>query len=574
MNRFNAAALCLLLAAGCGESTSTPNGMPPVAKGNEAVFLSGARFIAGDGSAPIENSAVVVYEGKIHHVGKVGEIFAPSGSEQKTGLEDYTIMPMIVNLSAYPGLSGAGDFSPKDYDLQRLTSDLNRYAYYGVSAVAGGGDTDGLAFQVRDDQKAGKATGAQLFTSGRGIAAKGGSSFLGNVPIRVGNGDEARKAVGEIADRKADFILLWADGMNADAAAALVDEAHKRSLKVLADAPTLAEAKEVVKAGVDVLVGSVRDREVDEEFISLLKEKKVSLAPALSSIEARFVYMDKPRWLGESAMREAYPSALYAILGDSVTINEIRRDPQTPVFREQFATAKKNLKKLADGGVTIAFASGSGLPYTFPGYFEHRELELMVDAGLSPMDVIKAASASSAAALGAADLGALTPGKKANFMIVPDPIGDIKNTRETYEVWINGKQVDRIDLKRNAEVKVKGITQADRDRDRAIQTQEQIKAIEDKMPHYGNKQFVLAQQPTQVTAGVTIQTPRHSSVSKSGGPPYRVTVTKPGARAEDLRAFYAETLPGWKAAGGCWERSSFKICPEASAGQIVLTITQ
>jgi hypothetical protein len=182
---------------------------------------------------------------------------------------------------------------------------------------------------------------------------------------------------------------------------------------------------------------------------------------------------------------------------------------------------------------------------------------------------------SSAAALGAADLGALTVGKKANFMIVPDPIGDIKNTRETYEVWIAGKQVDRIDLKRNAEVKVKGITQEQRNIERQIQTQEAIAAAEAKLPHYGNKQFVLATSGTNVMPGVTIQTPRHSNVTKSGGPPYKVTVSMPGAKAEDLRAFYSETLPGWRSAGGCWEKApSFKICPEASAGQIVLTITQ
>jgi imidazolonepropionase-like amidohydrolase len=577
MNRLNAAALCLLLAAGCkGAASKSTVVIPPIPIPNEATFLSGARFIAGDGSAPIENAAVILYEGKIHHVGKVGEVFAPQGSDQKTGLEDYSIMPMIVNLSAYPGLSGAGKFSTKDYELKRLTSDLNRYAYYGVIAVAAGGDTGGLAFDVRNDQKAGKATGAQLFTSGRGIAANGGSSLLGNVPFRVTSEDEARKAVGELADRKADVIVLWADGMKADTAAALIDEAHKRKLKVFADVPRLVEAKEVVKAGADALVASVRDREVDDEFISLLKEKKVALAPALSSIEARFVYMDKPAWLGESAMREAYPSALYAILGDTVTINEIKRDEQTPVFRQQFETAKKNLKKLADGGVTIAFASGSGLPYTFPGYFEHRELELMVSAGLSPMDVIKAASASSAAALGASDLGALIPGKKANFMIVPDPIGDIKKTREAYEIWINGKQVDRVDLKRNADVKVEGITQAARAADLKRQQDDARKKAEDLLPHYGNGQFVRAESALDVTPGLRIQTPRHSTVTKTASAPFRVTVSYTGKKAEDLRAFYAETLKiaGWTTAGNCWEKTPFKICPEASAGQIILNVTQ
>src|SRR5204863_2067197 len=126
------------------------------------------------------------------------------------------------------------------------------------------------------------ATGALLHTSGRGIAAKGGSEILGNIPFLVASEDEARKAVNELADRKADVIMLWANGMKGATAAAVVDEAHKHKLKVLADAPGLSGAKELVKAGVDGLVGSVREGDVDDELSSLMKETKVSLPPAFS----------------------------------------------------------------------------------------------------------------------------------------------------------------------------------------------------------------------------------------------------------------------------------------------------
>ena len=129
---------------------------------------------------------------------------------------------------------------------------------------------------------------------------------MGGIPSLVGNEEEARKAVGELADRKADVIVLWANGMKAATAAAVIDEAHKHKLKVLADAPELSEAKDVVKAGVDALIGSIRDHDVDDELVSLMKDKKVSLAPALSSLEARSPTIDKPRWRGDSAMREVY----------------------------------------------------------------------------------------------------------------------------------------------------------------------------------------------------------------------------------------------------------------------------
>jgi imidazolonepropionase-like amidohydrolase len=494
--------------------------------------------------------------------------------------EGKTIIPMMINLNAYPGLSMAGEFSPKDYSREFLSADLNRYAYYGVAAVAAGGDSDGLAFQVRDEQRQGKATGALLYTSGRGIAAKGGSGLLGNVPLLVGSEEEARKAVGELADLKADVLMLWANGMKAATSAAVIDEAHKRNIKVFADAPSLAEAKDVVKAGVDALVASVRENDVDDELISLMKEKKVSLAPSLSSLEARFIYIDKPRWRGESAMQEVYPPQLSAYLGNDIFISQLKRKPETETFRRQFDTASKNLKKMADAGVTIAFASGSGMPYTFPGYFEHHELELMAAAGMPAMDIIKAASLSSAAALGAADLGALTVGKTANFLVLSDDATkEISATKGIDEVWINGLEVDRKELTRKFEIKVRGITQDDIAKEKNLRELEARDAAEAKEKHYGNGKFVLAKPATTVATGLTIQTPRRSTVTKSGGPPYQLTVSMPGAAAADLRAFYAETLSSWTNAGGCWERpvpgqdgKKFRACAEPSAGRIVLNI--
>jgi imidazolonepropionase-like amidohydrolase len=276
---------------------------------------------------PIEEATMIIENGVITQIGKKKEFYAPKGS-LPIELDGKTIVPLFVNLHAYPGLSNLGEFGAKNYKRESLGADLNRYGYYGVGAVLAAGDSDGLAFQLRDELREGKATGAMLYTSGRGIAAKGSSGIMGNIPTLVSGGDDARKAVAELADRNVDAIVLWANGMKADAANAVIDEAHKRKLKVFADAPTLAEAKSLVKADVDALISSVRDQEVDDEFIALMKDKKKPIAAALTALESKFMYADKLPWLGEQAMREVYPSGLTAYLVDPVVVNKFKRNPQ------------------------------------------------------------------------------------------------------------------------------------------------------------------------------------------------------------------------------------------------------
>jgi imidazolonepropionase-like amidohydrolase len=578
MNRLNAAALCLLLAAGCGDSTGSTDTKGGAER--DVTFVSGALLIPGDGSAPIEEATMIIENGMITQLGKKREFFAPKGS-LPVELEGKTIAPLLVNLHAYPGLGGVQSFGADNYKRESLAADLNHYAYYGVGAVLAGGDSDGLAVQLRDEQRAGSESGALLFTSGRGIAARGSSGMMGNIPLLVGNEGEARKAVAELADRKVDAIVLWAEGMRPEAATAVIDEAHKRELKVFADAPNLAEAKNLVRANVDALISSVRDREVDTELASMMSEKKIPIAPALTALEARFVYGDSPRWLGESTMREVYPTPISAYLADPVIVYQFKRDSRSEAYRQEFETASSNLKKLADAGVPVAFGTGSGQRNTFPGYFEHREMELMVDAGLSPMDVITAATSVSANLLGAADLGALAVGKRGAFIVfASNPIEDITASKGIDTIYLRGERAERVSMIQNTGMNIPRVTPEDRARDAELRRQDAQQAAEAKMPHYGNGKFVLGTS-VNVAPGLTIQTPRRSKATTApGGPPYRVTVSIQASGA-DLRAFYADVLAvgKWSVAGNCWERAHplqagkrFRLCAEPSPNQIVLNI--
>jgi hypothetical protein len=385
-----------------------------------------------------------------------------------------------------------------------------------------------------------------------------------------------------LATDKAAAIKLWMDDGNgkgaklkADAYEAAIEEAHKRNLKVVAEVTDLADAKDLVKAGVDGFVSSIRDKEVDDALISAMKEKNVFLAPALTAAESKFVYADKPDWLGEQTMREVYPAQLMGYLLDPVSINKYKRLPDLGELRSQYATAVKNLKKLSAGGVKIALGTDSGAAATYPGYFELREMMLMADAGMAPMDVIKAATSTPAAILGLNDLGTIAVGKTGDFLSMPNnPLDKMSNVKDIGMLYLNGSEQERSALVQNIKINTDAIriTKADRQADAQAEAQAQKDAQIAKMKHYGK----LPAGKSVFVRGQAIPTPLESKADSKSGPPDKVTVSVK-ASAADLRGFYAEALAAykWNTAGNCWEKESpaRRLCLDAGANSAVITIT-
>jgi imidazolonepropionase-like amidohydrolase len=573
------AVACLL--AGCGSDASKAGNEAGAASGNSSFFY-GARMIPGDGSAPIDNANFVVTDGKIVMIGKKGEVTPPKGSAE-VDLSGRTLTPTFINLQAQPGMNNGAQYGPKNYNRDSVTADLARYEYYGTIAVmTAGTDSGDLAASVRSEIKDGKTKGAMLYTAGRGIAAKGGGpSALSQVTIQIGSAADAKRAVSDLVDAKVDAVKLWMDDGNGkgaklkpDAYQAVIDEAHKHNLKVFAEVYELADAKDLVKAGVDGLVNSIRDKEVDDALISSMKEKNVFLSPALTANEAKFIYADKPEWLGEQTMREVFPARLSGYLMDDVVVNRFRRNPEIGAYRQAYATALKNLKKLADGGVTIALGTNSGAADTYPGYFELREMIAMADAGMQPMDVIKSATSIPAAILGAKDLGVLAVGKTADFLAMPNsPLEKMSNIKDVGILYIGGSEQSRTDLIQNIHVDSAAltITADQRKADQQKGAEEAQEAADAKLPHYGTK-FPLNPGSDHLH-GVAIPSPLHSKHSVSGD---RVTVTYPKASAADLKDFYEKVLTGpykFTASGNCFEKDGKKACVEASNGSATVTVT-
>jgi imidazolonepropionase-like amidohydrolase len=124
---------------------------------------------------------------------------------------------------------------------------------------------------------------------------------------------------------------------------------------------------------------------------------------------------------------------------------KIKANPGTARARQQFDQALRNLKLLSDRGVMIAMGTDSGTGTgRWQGYFEHVEMELMVTAGMTPMQTLVAATGNAAKVMRIdGELGTLQPGRRADFVVLTaDPLADIKNTRTIESVWIDGRRID------------------------------------------------------------------------------------------------------------------------------------
>ena len=585
MRRYTQSAIGMMLLcflAGCSSEASKDETKASTAPASDVTFFSGARLIPGDGTAATENASFIVENGKFASIGKKEDVKPPKGAA-RVDLEGRTVMPVLINLHGHVGLNSGASFSPKNYTRESVLADLSRYAYYGVAAVAVlGSDAGDTALQIRDEQRQGKTGGAQLFTAGRGITAKGGGpAALGDIPIQVSTEADARKAVRDQAAKKVDFIKIWVDDnmgrvpkLKPELYRAIIDEAHKNSLRAVAHVFYLADAKDLVKSGIDGLVHSIRDREVDGELISMMKEKNVFLVPTLTGHESQFIYADRPSWLGEQAMREVYPAQLSAYLANDVVVNRFKRNAELPQLRQQYSTAEQNLKKMAAAGVRVGFGTDSGSADTYPGYFELREMELMAAAGMPAMDVIKAATSVSAGVLGLHNIGTLAVGKNADFLALSNnPLEKMRSMKDIATIYKNGAEMDRPSMIQNITINVPKITDKDRAEDAALQAEAARIAAEAKLDHYGK--FVLG--PSANVRSMAVPTPKGSRADVKTGPPDRITISF-RASAVELREFYAKALPKyrWQPNGSCWERphpSSSKaevLCVETSSPNTAL----
>lgn len=414
----------LLLAAVLATSLANAN------EGNLAFV--GADIIDGTGSGVIENGVVVVSNGRIRAVGPAADVSLPDNTEV-IDASGKTIMPGMINAHGHVG-STLGLESGR-YSRENVLRQLSLYGRYGVTTIVSLGDDEEAGFNLRDSQQRPDLDYSRLYVAGDVISGNSVS--------------EVRAAVNRAADLGANFIKTRVDdnlGNTPKPAReiyeAIIDQAHIRRLPVAVHLFYLEDAKEVLEAGGDIIAHSVRDLPVDQELINLINARGVCYIPTLTREISTFVYESEPDFFSDPFfLKEADPAVLQELLLPERQ-SRMRNSASAQRYKVALDVAMRNLNLLNEGGVGIAMGTDSGPPARFQGYFEHMELWLMVEAGMSPLEAIHSATGKAAECMNLGDLGTLEPGKWADLIILEDsPLNNIENTRSIDSVWIAGNEV-------------------------------------------------------------------------------------------------------------------------------------
>lgn len=421
------------------------------------VALRGARVIDGTGNRPLENATIVISDGHIAALGPVSVTPIPAGAK----IIDYhgkTIIPGLISDHSHVGVVDGLSVGGNNYNRENVLSQLRQYEAYGVTTVLALG-LNGPPFQeIRQTLHEGEALGADLFGADRGIGIPEGAPPGKLLPVdssqlyRVSTADEARAAVREMAARKADVIKLWLDSfggslatkMSPEIYTAAIDEAHRAGLRVAVHIHDLDDAKAVLDANADIIAHGVRDRPVDAEFIDKMKARGAWYIPTLSLDEATFVYADDPPWTHTAFFKEGLSAPLRAQLESADWRAKTKAAPGSAAARRSLEMNLRNLKTLYDAGVKIGFGTDSGAsPLRIPGIEEHRELALLVRAGLTPSQAITVATSNAAELLQLSDRGTLMAGKWADLVVLNgDPTVDIAATDKIFAVWHRGRHIE------------------------------------------------------------------------------------------------------------------------------------
>ena len=416
--------------------------------------FEGARLIIGDGSAPIEDSAFIIENGRFTAVGRKGQVAVPAGAA-RVDLAGKTVMPAIVDAHGHPGFLDAvtGRLSKANFTRENYIDHLQRYAYHGVAAtISTGTDMGDLAYRLREETI---PDAALIRTVGLGLAYPGSGPFnssRNDVPYAVTSVAEARAAVQDLAPHKPDFVKIWVDSRNGrqqkltpEMFAAAADEAHKQGLTSIAHVFDLEDAKLLVRAGVQGFLHSIRDREVDDEFIRLAKEHDIWITPNLGGINRPSLIRENgtPAWFDEPLVRETIAPALIRERAQMYEKRKLAGAPARPVFDII------NTRKLHAAGVRQVLGSDTaGDGNRWLGLQTLLEFDNMVAAGFTPMEAIVAATRDSAQVLRLDQLGMVAPGKSADFIILDaNPLDDIANVRKINGVYLRGQEVDRAGLR-------------------------------------------------------------------------------------------------------------------------------
>ena len=422
--------------------------------GIDARVFTGARLIVGDG-AVIEDASFVVKRDLITEVGESRVVDVPAGA-RVVDLTGQTVMPALVNTYAHLGWEKYSSWGSENFTRENLIDHLDRHAYYGVGTIIStGSDKEEVALRVRHDQRVGTVGGARYLVS-PGIGTPGGGPnprFTDDEGWwgihHVTSPAEAREIVRSEAAKGVGIVKIWVDArderrgaqvkLRPDIYEAGIDEAQVRDMRVIAHATTLEDHKHLLRAGNRRFIHMPYDRDVDEEYLALVRDRNAFIVPTLGMVTKREPYYVPA--FQDPFFQEQVSSAVIAFLSDAYQDTPPSPAVRTPPAEQRSHRIARNFVALKDH---IILGTDAGAVGDFFGYADHVELSLFVRLGMTPSEAIVASTERSARAFGLDQVGTLKAGMTADFVVLDaNPLDDIANTRRISQVYLRGERIDQ-----------------------------------------------------------------------------------------------------------------------------------
>ncbi len=447
--------LTTALVTACAPSDSGPASA-------DAVLYQGARLILGDGNV-IESGAMLVEGDRIVEVGNAGAVDAPAGVTT-VDLTGKTVIPALIDAHAHLGYEGYTAWGADSYTRENMIENLERYAYYGFGAVfSAGSDPDDFALALEASQEAGEVGGARfVFAAGMAPPGQGpNNQFLvhtvtvaertGMTVLRgIATEDDARAAVREVAAKGIPFVKIWVDDRGGtqqklapELYRAVISEARAIGLSVVVHQQSTDDMPGLLDAGVTGFLHGRLGPSLDEALALRIREAGAYLVPNLGLGELR-----RERVADDPFLQEAVRPSVVARLGEAFDARPTGGGGGGGAGGGEQAL-RESFGHLLSAGVDVVLGTDAGaVPDHFFGYTGHRELEIFVRLGMTPMQAIVAATSRPAERLGLTDMGTLAAGKSADFVVLDaNPLEGIRNTRSISSVYLRGRPVDRDGLR-------------------------------------------------------------------------------------------------------------------------------
>lgn len=434
----------ITLLAACGAANE------PVEPADLAIV--GARLIDGTGGDPVADSVILIDDGRVSAAGPSDTVKVPDGTEV-VDAAGKTVIPGLVDLHAHYG-------GPVEATEQALRSQL----YYGVTTTRsiGSDPPDKVALML--EANAGRSDLPRAFTAGLGFSYPGGfNSGFTNTPTTE---EEARAMVREQAALGVQFTKMWINevaepGLKIppEIRAAIVDESYQNGLIPVAHINEEADGVQLLEVGLNEFMHTtvrtfgpgggvpMADPVPSQAFLDLCLEKGCGFAPTLSIVQNNWHFAEHPELLEDPELRAVMNPRVLERWSDEETRAGVLAADGFEGRKLSFRHMQDFVKTLHDHGIQVALGTDSGTPNVPMGWGTHHELELYVEAGLTPMETLVAATATGARRMppvGEADFGTLTAGMSADLIVLnADPLADIRNTLQIDRVMLRGEWVDR-----------------------------------------------------------------------------------------------------------------------------------